>query len=118
MASESIEKAFVQELVIGFGFLSGLWVYAGVNPEAEIIRAFSAIIETLMPNSGLGFVFWLIPIIALIATILSAFAISGWAGIVSIGLAFIGGVFIDSSFGVFILVIAVILGLIAPNFKD
>jgi len=117
MAIESIGKTFVQEFVIGFGFLSGLWIYAGINPESEVINVFADVVKTLMPNSGFTFLFWLIPIIALIFTILGAFVISGWAGIVSIGLAFLGGIFVDTSFGVFVLVIAIIIGLIAPNFK-
>lgn len=118
MATESIGKTFVQEFVVGFGFLSGLWIYVGVNPESEIIKAFADIIEMLMPNSGFSFLFWLIPIIVLITTLLSSFVIGGWAGIVSIGLAFLGGIFIDTSFGIFALVIAIIIGLIAPNFKE
>lgn len=31
-----IGLSFVQEFVLGFGFLSGLWIHVGVNPESEI----------------------------------------------------------------------------------
>lgn len=43
---------FLYEFVIGLGFLSGLWIAIGVDPEAEIFKAFSTIINTLNPNSG------------------------------------------------------------------
>ena len=68
MAAEDIGKSFVQEFVIGFGFLSGLWIYAGVNPETEIIKALSSVIKELSPDPMYSFMFWIIPIIITLAS--------------------------------------------------
>ena len=34
-------KTLVKDLIIGFGFLEGFWIYAEVNTVSEIINAFS-----------------------------------------------------------------------------
>ena len=34
-------------LVIGFGFLEGLWLAAGINPDNEIIKAFVKVLQDL-----------------------------------------------------------------------
>ena len=44
MSKGNVGEVFVQEFVVGFGFLSGLWIYAGVDPTAEILKSFSAIV--------------------------------------------------------------------------
>jgi hypothetical protein len=51
--ARKIGVIFVQEFVLGFGFLSGLWVHVGIDSEAEILKAFSSIIQALAPNSGI-----------------------------------------------------------------
>ena len=47
---EDIGKSFVNEFVLGFGFLSSLWIHVGVNPETEIIKTFSSIIQEISSN--------------------------------------------------------------------
>ena len=108
---ENIGETFVQEFVIGLGFLSGM----GIDPEGMIIQALSQ----ALPNPSFGFkaLFFLLPLIITIISILGAFAIGGWLGITAVGLAFIGGIFINHSFGAYLLVGAVLLGLIAPQSK-
>jgi len=32
-------KGFITDFVVGFGFINGLWIAAGVDPESEIIKA-------------------------------------------------------------------------------
>ena len=54
MARRYSGEAFTQEFVLLFGFLSGLWIYAGVNPEAEIAKAFIEMINSLIPGTGTG----------------------------------------------------------------
>lgn len=36
MGTQKVGLSFVQGFVLGFGFLSGLWIHVGVNPESEI----------------------------------------------------------------------------------
>ena len=117
MAKEDISKSFVQEFVIGFGFLSGLWIYAGINPETEIIKAFSSVIQELSPNPMYSFMFWVIPTIATLASIAGSYALGGWFGLAAVIFAFIGGIFISSTFGIICLGIGIVLGFIAPHSK-
>ena len=114
MSKEELGKSFVQEFVLGFGFLSGLWIHAGVDPEAEIIKALSSIVLQLAPNPMYSFAFWIIPIIATLGSLVGSYFLGGWLGLIAVGLAFLGGIFISSGFGVFCLIIGVILGFIAP----
>ncbi len=114
MSAENIGKSFVNEFVIGFGFLSGLWIHVGVDPEAEVIKALSSIVLQLAPNPMYSFAFWIIPIIATLGALAGSYFMGGWLGLISVGLAFLGGIFISSGFGVFCLIIGVLLGFIAP----
>lgn len=114
MSVEDIGKSFVQEFVLGFGFLSGLWIHVGVNPESEIIKAFASIIQELSPDPIYSFAFWLIPIIATLGSLAGSYFLGGWLGLIAVGLAFIGGIFISSGFGVFMLIIGILVGFIAP----
>jgi hypothetical protein len=110
----NVSKSFVQEFVLGFGFLSGVWIYAGVNPETEIIKALSSVIAAISPHPIYSVIFWLLPVLSTIAMIVSAFFIGRWFGLLSVVLAFIGGVLIGSPFGIVLLLIAILLGFAAP----
>jgi hypothetical protein len=114
MAEGDIGKSFVQEFVLGFGFLSGIWIYAGVNPETEIIKAFSSIIQELSPNPMYSFLFWIVPIIGTLISLGASFYLGSWLGLIAVFFALIGGIFISSALGIICLVIGVILGFIAP----
>lgn len=118
MTSEDVEKSFIEIFVIGFGFLSGLWIHVGVNPETEIIKAFSSIIKTLNASFGFSFLFWIIPIIVLVGSIIGSLVVGGWLGLIAVGFAFLGGIFINSTFGIICLFIGIVLGFIAPNVNN
>lgn len=118
MPRQSIGEKFVQEFVLSFGFLSGLWIHVGIDPEEEMSKALLSVLKTLNPALDLStsLLFWLLPIIIVILSILGSYAIGGLIGLIAVGLAFIGGVFIES-FGVWFLIIGVILGSFAPSLK-
>lgn len=117
MVSKS--EYFVQEFVLGFGFLSGLWIHVGIDPEDELFKALLSIINTLSPNQAptMSFYFWLLPVIGLVVSIAGSYAMGGWLGLVAVGLAFIGGVFIGP-IGILLVIIAVIIGGYAPSYKN
>ncbi len=114
MKTEEISKAFVQEFVLGFGFLSGLWINAGIDPEVEIIKALSTLVQQLAPNPVYSFLFWIVPIIATLASLVGSYSLGGWLGLIAVGLALLGGIFISSTFGVILLILGIIMGFIAP----
>ena len=111
MSKRNTGTIFVQESVIGLGFLSGLWIYAGVDPNAEILEAFSAIVPEM---SGL---FWLIGVGGTIASIAVAYWMGKWLGLFAVFLAFLGGRFIDY-LGIWPLIGGIILGFFAPQLKS
>lgn len=118
MTAEDIGKSFVQEFVLSFGLLSGLWINAGVDPEAELIKAMSIIVQQIAPNPLYSLIFWIIPLFGTIVSLLLSFRLGGLVGLIAVGFAFLGGVFINSGFGVFLIFVGVVLGLIAPSTID
>lgn len=106
---------FVNEFVIGLGFLSGLWIAVGIDPQAEIFRAFATIIKTLNPNSGFGLLFFIIPIIILVCLILGTYFMGGKLGLVAVVFGFAGGLLILGSpcISIILLFLGMGLGIIA-----
>jgi hypothetical protein len=109
MSERKTGEIFVQEFVIGLGFLSGLWIYAGVDPTAEIVRSLSMIVPEW------SWLLWLLVVAGTVGSIAAAYRMGGIFGLITVFLAFLGGILISSSAGVFLVVIAVILGPIAAK---
>ncbi len=104
-------ESFVIEFVILFGFLNGLWIYAGVNPESEILKAFT----DLVPEMS-SVLFWLITVILTVGITAAAYKIGSWLGLGAILAAFLGGVFIES-WGIWSLLVGIGIGWFAPLSK-
>ena len=101
--------------IIGVGFLSGLFIGIGVDPQGEIIKAVLDILAEYSP--GLAIVLRIICIaLGIICTIqswLSAYKRGGRIGIFAVALAFIGGLLIGLGYGlgIWFLLVAVIIGM-------
>ena len=108
---------FVNEFVIGFGFLSGLWLAIGRDPQAEIFKAFATIIKTLNPNSGFGQLFFIIPIIIFVCSSLVTYFIGGKLGCVAVVFGFLGGLLtlVSPWISTILLFIGMGLGIIAAE---
>ena len=119
MPRQNIGEKFVQEFVLSFSFLSGLWIHVGVDPEEEISKALLSILQTLNPilDPSISILFWMLPIMGIFLSIIGSYAFGGFLGLIAVVLAFIGGIFIES-FGVFLLIAGVIFGLFAPTVKN
>jgi len=117
MTKRDLGEYFVQVFVIGFGFLSGLFMKIGVNPETIIIDTFSTITETLMPNSGFSGFFILIGILSTLGSIAAAYAMGGKMGLVAVGIAFISGLIFGSTFSIILLIISILIGLLVSSFQ-
>ena len=107
-------KAFVFESVLGFGFISGVWVCVGIDPETRLAGVFAGFVDKFAPGSGLDVVFWLIPTFLMIASIIAAYFSGGFLGLVAVGCAFLGGCLMPTNAGFALLGIGMLLGLIAP----
>jgi uncharacterized protein YybS (DUF2232 family) len=106
---------FINEFVIGFGFLSGLWIAVGIDPQAEVFKTFATIINTLNPDSGFGFLFFVIPIIILICSILGTYLMGGKLGLIAVAFGILGGLLILASpmISIILLFLGMGLGIIA-----
>jgi len=116
MVVSKVAKSFVDEFVVGFGFFSGLWICIGVNPETEFIKAFTDVVNQLAPQWG--FIFWLIPVVVTLGSVVGAYFMGGWFGLGAVGLAFLGGCFITNPVGIWLLIIGMLIGFFAPMMRN
>lgn len=113
-------ERFAQEFVVGFGFLSGIFLAVGVDPEGEIIKTLMDMLAQYNPDlAGLyATIFVIISVLVLIATILAAYKLGGILGLIAIFSGFAGGLLIISQpvIGIILLIIGFILGENAPKY--
>ncbi len=81
---------FVQEFILGFGFLGGLFTWVGAGPEEEVIRA---LLRVAFPNNEfvVSLLILLIVIITTTTGILGVYGLAGKLGLTIVGLAWISG---------------------------
>lgn len=115
MVDEINLEDLTKELIIGFGFLEGLWIYAGINPMGEIAKAFSKIAPGGMFSSWFPLILFILTLIQIIAV----YIYGGVIGLIALLLAFLGGIFIGTGIlGIVLVVIAFFLGLWAFSMED
>lgn len=115
MAKKS--RTYIWQFVIGLGFLSGLWTAIGINPQEMIISVIGKAAESVYIDPVVRFLLLLIPTILLIFSILGAYTRGKILGLISVILAYIAGLFIlvSTLTALIFLVIAIIIGYLAPN---
>lgn len=112
MVSKS--DAFVQDFVLGFGFLGGLFTWVGVDPEEEIVRAL--LIAALPDNAKMvTLVIVLFVFVSTTLAILGTYKMAGGWGLVVVGMAWISGFIVSigetsALVGIAFLFIALFLG--------
>lgn len=116
-----IGKKFAKEFVIGFGFLSGVFLSIGIDPQAEIIKNIIYVFFENNPDflGRSAAIFNIISILILIVTLYTVYKIGRNIGLLAILFAFTGGFLIISSFstGIILLLIGSVLGFFAPKYK-
>lgn len=98
-----IRVILLQELVIAFGFLNGLWVYSAVNPQSEVL------FTPLVPEIT-SVLFWVGVILLTAVPLAVTYVIGRRLGVLAVLLAFIGGLFVEM-WGLYSLVAGMGLGL-------
>ena len=110
-----IMNRFTRVYIIGVGFLSGLFIGIGVNPEAEIIKAFLEIIEAYSPGLAilLKVILILLGLYGTIQSWKSAYKRRGLLGIIAVALAFLGGLLLGLNIatGIWLLIVAILIGI-------
>ena len=115
MNNDQNAEIFFKELIIGFGFLNGIWIAVGINPEAEIFKALKEVINTINPDNQFSILFIILPLIVLVGTLILIKAIGGWLGFAAVGCGFIGGllILISPMISIIFLLVGWGLGIIA-----
>ena len=107
---EEVTEAAVKDLIIGFGVVEGLWIYAGVNPIQEILNAFAPLLQGTQFEWYNVFAWILLFIVVPIFQILMTYNWGGMIGLLALLLAFIGGIFIGNIVGILLAFAGVIVG--------
>ena len=107
----------LRELIIGFGFLEGIWLAVGVNPEGEIINALTSVLVDLNISFIYILILKIIPVLAFIGTLFFIYALGRVLGLLAVASSFIGGLFIVSKpiIGIIFLFIGLGLGSITEH---
>ena len=84
----------LRELIIGFGFLSGIWLSVGINPTVEILDVFTDILNNFGINIGHIILLQVLPIIFFLVFMCLIYRRGGKLGLVAVACAFIGGLII------------------------
>ena len=114
-------EIFVQEFILGFGFLGGLFTWVGVDPEEEVIRAF---LRVVFPNNEfmVSLLIFLIVIITTTTGILGVYGLAGKLGLIIVGLAWISGFIIAiggtaTVIGAFLIIGLVLVGPVVCDYS-
>ena len=103
--------------MIGLGFLSGIFTAIGIDPEDALIGIAGDAVSILYPESGIRFLFLLIPTLLLVISICTAYRLGGILGLVSVIIAYFSGlaVFTSITSAIVLLAVAVVLAYLATN---
>jgi hypothetical protein len=115
MAKKS--RTYILQFVIGLGFLSGLWTAIGIDPQTVIFGVLGNIVDTVYSDPAIRSLFLILPTILLLLSILGAYRRGRLPGLISVILAYFGGLFILVSIvtALVFLGVAIIIGYLAPN---
>lgn len=109
---------FVQQFVIGLGFLNGVVMKLGTNPKDEIFKSFSDLIAVFSQQYAEWFTtgIQLLSVTLLVIAVITAYFKGGVWGVLAVLLAVTGG-FILGPMGAALLVIAIIIGFFSCRTK-
>ena len=108
-------QVFLQEFVIGFGFLGGLFTWVGIDPEEQVVRA---LLGAFLSNNELtiSIVVICIMLVSTIASILGILSMGGKLGLLCVAFAWMAGFTMPmgSSLSVLGVILLIIAMLFAP----
>jgi hypothetical protein len=110
-------RRYVWQVVIGFGFLSGLWTAIGIDPESILLSFLGKAVDTVYPDPTVRYLFLILPSLLLIVSIIGAYSAGKTMGLVSVLIAYISGLLLVSRTGIALVLLcgAVLLGYLSTN---
>ncbi len=115
MAKKS--SLFIRQSVIGLGFLSGLFLAIGADPQDEIIRVIGSSVHTVYPDPQVSYLFYILPAVLLLVSVTAAYLKGGVLGLFSVFIAYFSGlsVLVSLPLALALVAIAVLFGYLATS---
>jgi hypothetical protein len=91
------KKLFLKETVIGFGFLSGLWMHLGFDPSTFVAVYLQKLLIAVEPQyeNIIKIVFLYGPIVLTLFSVFMAYRRAGYFGLLAVLLAFLAGLWLN-----------------------
>jgi hypothetical protein len=107
---------FLKSTIISFGFLSGVWIRLGFDPQSFVFSLLQEIIVKADPDhvQAITTIFFALPIILTCIGVLTAYKRAGWWGLLATGLAFTAGLLLNKT-SIGLLAAAIIIGFLAAR---
>ena len=103
--------AFLKQAVIGFGFLSGLWVHLGFDPGTFVYALLQKLLVLSDPihQKWITLGFLILPVALTLSSVYGAYKRAGVWGLIAVGLAFLAGFFLSVA-SIALLLAAIVIG--------
>lgn len=94
---KNTKKLFLKQTVIGFGFLSGLWIHLGFDPGTFVATWLQHLLISVRPQyeSIIKTIFLYGPILLTFFTIFVTYRRAGYFGLFAVALAFLAGLWLN-----------------------
>lgn len=110
------KRQFLKSFVIGFGFLSGLWVHIGIDPRSVVAQWLQQLLLTIDPAHSTWFalVFLYGPTVLTFLAIILIYRRAGILGFIAVALAYTAGILLNLT-SIPLLLLAVVIGWFAAR---
>ncbi|HUT38960.1 MAG TPA: hypothetical protein VMW77_06650 [Methanoregula sp.] len=110
-------RTYIWQVVIGLGFLSGLWTAIGIDPQEMILNILGNAAVSIYSDPAIRFLLLVLPTILFILSIIGVYKKGKVLGLISVIVAYIAGLFIliSTMTALVFLGIAIIIGYLATN---
>lgn len=110
MTNNETSELIIKEVIIGIGVAEGMWINVGVNPFEEALNVFISLLYGT-EFEWYGPITKILLLIVSISQIVLIAALGRTLGLLALLIAFVGGIYIDSLFGIALVFLALYIGL-------
>jgi hypothetical protein len=110
-------KIYLWQVVIGFGFLLGVWTAIGIDPEEVVLNLLGTAITAAYPDPQIRALFIVLPTLLLLWSVWQAYRKGKVPGLIAVILAYVAGlsILVSLTTTAILLVAALIVGYLATN---
>lgn len=110
------KKLFLKQTIIGFGFLSGLWIHFGFDPGTFVADKLQALLIAVEPQyeTTIQGIFLYGPIVLTLFAVFGAYRRAGYFGLLAVLLAFLAGLWLNA-LSIALLAGAIVIGYLSAR---